>query len=384
MELYILDTNYQKVGFIDNADSVLWNKKYNDLGECEIYVPCTIENIEILQRGFYVYRSNDDMFCKIETVEIETDVENGDYIIATATDISKMLSGRIIRWEITYSGTVYEFIKKLINDNIINPLQTQRKIDNFVFVDNESDMTETIEMNVFAGDLLETIKTVCKTYNYGFKLTYNIENGNFEFTVYKGVDRASISSDNYVEFSPTYSNIISSNYKEDESNYKNLCYVSYGDKTNLLSVFNTPTEPTGEDRKEIYVDGTSVSREITEEMLFQMFDNVSIDNNIYYNTQDVAVAEKDGDKIVVTDYTYLLLIKILGLNTLAEHNKTQEFTGEVDVINTYEYKKDYDLGDIVKVINDYGIEAEARITEIMESDDNEDGLVIEPIFEYLN
>ena len=387
MELYIFNKDYEKVGFIDQAESVLWNKKYNDLGECEIYVPCNNENIEVLQRGYYVYRSNDDMFCKIETIQIETDIEDGDYIIATAIDICKILSGRIIRWEITYSGTVYNFIKKLINDNIVNPAQTQRRIDKFVFIDDGSNLTDTIEMNVFTADLLETIKTVCKTYNYGFKLTYNFETDQLEFRVYKGSNKANISSNEYVEFSPTYSNILSSNYKEDESKYKNVCYVGYkdsNDKTQLLSVFNTSTEPTGEDRKEIYVDGSSVNRDITEDELRILFGTITLTNNIYYDSSQTAVAIVDGDKITITDYTYLILIKILGLNTLAEHNKTQEFTGEVDTINTYEYKKDYNLGDIVKVINDYGIEAEARITEIMESDDSEDGLVIEPIFEYIN
>ncbi len=77
----------------------------------------------------------------------------------------------------------------------------------------------------------------------------------------------------------------------------------------------------------------------------------------------------------------MLLLDNLALNKLAEHNKTQEFTGEVDTIDTYEYKTDYDLGDIVKVINEHGISSSARITEIMESDDDEDGHVIEPVFE---
>lgn len=389
MNLYILNNNYEKVGYIDHADSILWNKKYNDDGECEIYLPCDIEAVEILQNGYYVYRSDDDMFCQITSVEIETDLENGDYIIATAKDISRILSGRIVRWEITFSGTVYEFIKKLITDNIISPAQEQRKIENFVFVET-ADFTDTITMNVFTDDLLETIKSICKTYNYGYRLSYNIESGNLEFKLYNGTNRATISSNGYVEFSPTYSNIISSKYKEDHSNYKNLCYVGYknsSDQTHLLSVYNTATEPIGEDRKEIYVDGTGVSRDITEAELFNLFENVSIEDNNYYafiNDTDVHVATKNEDKITVTDYTYLILIRILGLNTLTENAKTQTFVGEVDTIDSYEYKVDYNLGDTIKVINEYGIEAEAYITEIMESEDNEDGYVVEPVFQYLN
>lgn len=387
MELYILNSNYERIAYIDQAESILWNTKYNNIGECEIYIPCDTEMLECLQEGNYVYRSDDDMFCKIQTIEIETDVENGDYIIATGVDMASILSNRIIRWEVTFTGTVAEFIRKLINDNVITPAQEYRKINRFRFNStNFSELTDTITINAFTDDLLETIKTICSTYNYGFKVSYLLNEQILEFKLYKGIYKGSDQNDEYVEFSPLYGNIISSNYKSDSSNYKNLCYVGYKNTSevfDLLSVYNTETEPTGEDRKEIYVDGSNTSREITYDDLKALYPNVTLNGTAYYNG-DIIVANISDEKIIVTDYTYLLLIRILGLNKLAEHNRTQEFTGNIDTLNSYEYKVDYNLGDIVKVINDYGIEAEARIIEIMESDDNEDGYVVEPKFEYIS
>ena len=90
MQLYILNPKYEIIGFIDDAESVLWNKKYNDEGYCEIYTPCDETLLDLLQKGNYVYRFDDDMFCKIKTVEIETDAENGNYIIATAKDMHRV------------------------------------------------------------------------------------------------------------------------------------------------------------------------------------------------------------------------------------------------------------------------------------------------------
>ena len=81
MQLYILNPNYDFVGMIDQTESTLWNKKYNDDGYCEIYVPCDMDMIELLRKGNYVYRYDDEMFCKIEGLEIDTDAENGDYIV---------------------------------------------------------------------------------------------------------------------------------------------------------------------------------------------------------------------------------------------------------------------------------------------------------------
>lgn len=415
MQIYILNTSYEIVGMVDEYESCLWNKKYNDVGEAEIYLPASAEMILLLQKGYYIYRYDDDMFCKIEKVEIETDVENGNYLIATAADICKILSGRIVRGQVdasgitppvVFSGKVAEFIKKLVTDNVINPPENQaeRKIPNLVFDDsNFAEFTETINASVIAKDLLQFIITTCKAYNYGFRVSYNINAQTLVFRLYKGKNKATTESEEYVEFSPAFSNIISSEFEIDASGLKNVAYVGYKTASEdfaILSVYNGETQPSGESRKEIYVDGTGTSRSATIDELQSIFHG-NVKRNptsggeagYYYvitggNEIKVATFEgetKDGvyeEKITVTDYTYLLLIRSLGRNALAENVETQSFSGDVDTINTYEYKKDYDLGDTVKVINEYGIEAETQITEVMESDDTDNGYAVEPKFEF--
>lgn len=417
MQVYILNTEYEIVGMIDEYESCLWNKKYNDVGEAEIYLPASDEMILLLQKGYYLYRYDDDMFCQIEKVEIKTDVENGDYLIATAADICKLLSGRIVRGQIVSSGTtnpvvfsgkVADFIKKLITDNVIDPpeIVAQRKIPNVVFDDsNFAEFAETIETSVVAKDLLQLIIATCKAYNYGFRLAYNINAQKLVFRLYKGKNKATKDSEEYVEFSPAFANVISSEFIVDASALKNVAYVGYktvAEDFAILSLHNGDTEPQGESRKEIYVDGTGTSRSITVDELQAIFHgNVKRNptsggaTGYYYvitGGEEIKVATfegetKDGvyeEKVTVTDYTYLLLIRSLGKNALAENVETQSFSGEVDTIDTYEYKTDYDLGDIVKVVNEYGIEAEAQITEVMESDDTDNGYAVEPKFEYQN
>lgn len=421
MQIYILDTSYEIVGYIDEAESILWHKKYNDIGECEIYVPCTQEYLSLLRRGFYVFRYDDDMFCKIQRVEIETDEENGDYIIATATDICTILSGRFIRWPVVYSGTVSGFIRKVLNNNAIHPAQKQRTIPNLILDEsNFSGLDDAIEVSVYTDDLLQLIITTCKTYSYGFRISYDMEARRLVFRLYRGKNKALATGDEYIEFSPQFSNILSSNYSEDESDFKNVAYVGYrsaresDEFTYVYSVYKGEEEgepePIGEARREIYVDGTGISRSITHEELVTMFPSCTKESeektvegktvifSTYYAIIDgfktvVATSEQEKkeageeeaeEKITVAEFVYFKLIRTLGLETLAEHSATQAFNGEVDTLDTYEYKADYDLGDIVKVINDHGIEAEARVTEIVESDDNDNGYQVEPKFEYLN
>lgn len=437
MQLYILAgekyakenklQQYDIIAVIDEAQSVLWRKKYNDSGECEIYIPCNVEMAAILAKGNYVYRYDDDMFCKTKTFEIETDEENGDFIISTAKDICEILAGRIVRWQTTYSGTVGGFVKKLLTDNVVSPklpdgqIHTSRQIPNFVIDFNENDFPEKIEVSVFADDLLERIKTTCKAYSLGFRVRYNMQAGKLAFKLYRGVNRASFASEGYVEFSPEFDNILSTHYKTDSSNFKNVVYVLYKNEageTELLSRYKGQSkglpEPAGESRQEFYIDGSNTSRSIALEELEQLFGTLSsgkltrekyektaenstdkVTGYIYYaggNTVATSVISsktEDGvqvteESITITDYTYLLLIATIGDNALSEAVETEEFTGNVDTVDTYKIKVDYDLGDVVNVMNDYGIQAEARIIELLESDDNEDGYNIEPTFEFKN
>ncbi len=391
MQLYILNPEYEIVGYIDETESTLWHKKYNDVGQCEIYTPCSDEMLEMLKKGNYVFRYDDDMFCKIETVELLTDAEQGDYIIATANDVVKILAGRFALQNFTYSGTLANYILRLINENIINPTDTKRRIANFVFnTSNFDELTETIETTTTDDELLQIIATACKSQNYGFRLSYDMEAGQLVFRLKKGKNKATTDSGEYVEFSPTYSNIISSSYKEDESNYKNVAIVKYEDgnkKIAFTTVYNGDIEPQGEARREIFIDGTKTSRKVTHDEIMTMYPKARRDEALkqYIAGGDVIANYEittDGIVITLTDTAYLPLVQDVGKQALGKRAKTQEFSGNIDIVDTYSYKNDYDLGDIVKVVNEYGIEAEAMITEVMECEDNEDGYTIEPKFEY--
>ena len=410
MKLYILNKEYERIALVDEADSILWNKKFNDAGECEIYVPCERDILEVLQVGNYVYRYDDDMFCQILSFEIETDVENGDYIIATAPDISTvLLSGRFIRWNFEYSGKVVDFIEKILIDNLISPQQEQRRLSNFeIDKSNFETIPDTIKYTTKNEDIFELIKTTCKAYNLGFRVSFDINAKKFIFRLYKSENKATMLNNNYVEFSPAFANMLSTNYSVDNSNFKNVVYVSYkttNEQVLLYSKYRGQDlgieEPFGEARKEIFVDGTGTSRDTTLEELQFIYGAGNVKRSpetggttgYYYvlvNNEEKKIATfelktNDGvseEKLIVTDDTYMLVIQSLANNILSEHIKTQEFSGIVDTIDTYEYKKDYDLGDVVNVINEYGISANAQITEVMESEDNDKGYIVEPKFQF--
>lgn len=67
-------------------------------------------------------------------------------------------------------------------------------------------------------------------------------------------------------------------------------------------------------------------------------------------------------------------IKAQGIQSLGEANETAIFDGSINQdLNPYKFGTDYGLGDIVKLVGDYGLDKKARVTEYIRSKDNASG-----------
>lgn len=81
----------------DSFSSLLWDIEFYKCGAFEIYIAASPRNIEIFQTGRIVGRDDDkEHFGLIEGVQIETDPEDGDYLIVTGRFLMCLLERRII------------------------------------------------------------------------------------------------------------------------------------------------------------------------------------------------------------------------------------------------------------------------------------------------
>lgn len=65
----------------DTFSSLLWDIEYYKCGSFEVYIAANPQNVDIFQPGRIVGRDDDSQhFGIIESVLINTDVENGDYL----------------------------------------------------------------------------------------------------------------------------------------------------------------------------------------------------------------------------------------------------------------------------------------------------------------
>ena len=369
MELWVLDKNLQSVKVVDVYKSFLWTDRYNEKGDFEIYIPFNAIDINDFQKDYYLWNSDSEHLMIIDSLSIESNTEEGVCLAVLGESLESLLSRRVVwkKTSFTATGTgtsrvepnLQNGIEKLLNDNIINPEIEARKIDNFIFERSDDPrITElTFEAQYFGEDLYTIIRNLCVEHEIGFKVILN-DSGQFVFKLYKGVDRSYEQTVNpYVIFSPKYDNLINSNYIDSVKMFKNVALVAGEAVDNSSSddepirdtyVVNTLSDITGVYRREVFVDASGVSRDMDD------------DNKL-------------------TEAQYQAHLRQKGIDALIENSEIKAFEGEVNDRIMYKYGRDYFLGDIVQIANEYGHEGQAYVSEFVMSYDNQ-GSSVYPTF----
>lgn len=344
MDLMILDDTLTPIDIVDNATSVIWNKRYFEAGDFEIYISSNEKTAESLKKRYFVMRQDDDMICMITHVEYKDDPENGNFKIVSGQSVEALLKRRIV-WQQTSSKsseTVEQFIRRLIDENAINPTDTKRKIP-FLELGELKGFAEKLDKQLTGDNLLDAIVELCKAYEYGFKIT--LENKKLKFELYKGIDRSyNQSTLPFVTFSDAYDNLIDSQYIYDENDAKNVALVA-GEGEGLDRRTASVGEASGIDRQEIFVDARDIS-------------------------------SNNGE---VTESDYIAQLQEKGKENIVSYEETFEST--VESQTNYIYKKDWNLGDIVNHENtSWNLFVTPRIVEVLECED-ETGHSVIPTFQ---
>ena len=355
MDLYIFDRNFNKIAVIDFYKSILWVDRYDKPGEFELYMSADVDVLQNLKYGYYVMQKESEHMCIIENIKIETSIEDGNHYTITGRGLESILDRRIV-WKQTIFNNVslQNAIQSLLNENIISPSLTARKISNFVFKASTDTKITSLKLTAqYTGDnLLDVIEKICDDAKIGFKVTLNTSN-QFVFELYSGVDRSYAQfSNDFVVFSPDFDNIINSNYYESETLYKNVTLVAGDGEGNNRKTY-TVGNVSGLDRKELYTDA-----------------------------RDISSKDEDNNDIPISTYNEML--KQRGQEKLTETTKIKQFDGKVDSSRMYVFGRDFYMGDVIQIKNEYKLEGPARVVEYVMSENIENGLEYYPTFEAIH
>lgn len=354
MELLILNKKFETIYIIDTFESLIWTDRYSSYGDFELYTSANSTIFNYVQPDYYLWGEHSDHLMILENRKIETDIELGNHFTITGKSLESLLRRRIVWPQMTLEGNLEEQIEKLLNNNVINPSNIKRKISNFIFERSNDPYIESLKVKAqFTGDeVYEAIKKLCEEANIGFKITLNDQN-KFVFKLYSGVDRSYDQDINpYVVFSPGFENIINSNYYESKQNFKNVAIVA--------------GEGEGSARRSVIVGDENLSELSRRE--------------IFTDARDISSSDPSG---TLTNAQYDDLLRQRGLENLSDNRLVQSFEGQVEATQMYQYGKDFFMGDITQLENEYGMKSKVRVIEFIHSE-NKNGIENYPTFEVLD
>lgn len=255
MEVISFNTNKQKVAIVDSYKSFIWNDRYEELGDFELYIPAdAVQLLANIHQDYYLQCSESDRTMIVEKVNYTTDLEDGSFVTISGHSLETILQRRIV-WNDDGSITqinltkildptsksqdsgvsfpLWMAIEYLLKLYIIDPEacgnKPQRKINDFVFVaPSVNDPIYSIQMNPcsYQGDnLYDVIRSLCDMFEISFKLVMNPDDKKLYFSLYKGISHlASQTKNGYVCFSNDFDNLLSSDSSIDMTTYKNMAY----------------------------------------------------------------------------------------------------------------------------------------------------------------
>lgn len=81
MEVISFNTNKQKVAIIDSYKSFIWNDRYEDLGDFELYIPADeIQLLANIHQDYYIQCSESDRTMIVEQVHYMDDADDGKFV----------------------------------------------------------------------------------------------------------------------------------------------------------------------------------------------------------------------------------------------------------------------------------------------------------------
>ena len=365
IEIYNMQTENDSIkitleAICDSFSSLLWDIRYYECGQFEIYIAASPQNIEIFQTGRIIGRDDDsEHFGIIESVIIETDAEDGDYLTVSGRFLMCLLERRIIfpTLNFTVQTSYAEIVQKAVSVNALT--YGERLIPGLSIGTAVGDCwNQKTALQISYANLMEWIYTICE--KIGGTANIRLEKDKDEqyhmvFELSEGIDRSVFQEENaHIIFSDSYNNLLNFTYADDISAQHNFAYImgqGEGEARKRTTYCNGDI-PYHLDRYEVYVDADDISQE----------------------------EQIDGETRKISDEDYIELLRERGAQDLVLPKIESE--SEIAANSTqYVYQRDYFVGDHVTVQHRrFGLsQPKIQLTGMIESFD-QNGRKLTPTF----
>lgn len=322
MMLLVCDQNFNRIGVIGNFSYLMWSKDYGPFAEAELHVDVTVKNISLLKEGNIIFRQDDNEAMEIYLRKFD-DSSGVDQLVIKCVSLFQWTKQRTLEGQFDFNNTPVEIARFAINNTMINPFDSARKI-NQVKLAPIMNFGTPIQQQISDKEVYELIEKLCTTHDIGARCLFDGRELFYDF--YEGTDRTINQMANpRIILSKSRSNVLRRTYEEDTSSFKNTIIIAgtgegAARKRAIIGAGNT-----GLARRELFIDAREIS-----------------------DTRD-----SNGSQVSIPEAEYQQLLIAKGEEKKAEYVKFIGFDCELDVTreNT-KFNEDFFLGDLVTIKDD--------------------------------
>lgn len=340
MELYILNSLYQRIGFVENHKSWIWTERFAAWGDFQLTLPSTLENRARFPAGTLLGKSDSSRVMVVETFE-DTKDEAGEAVLKlSGRSLEKILEDRLAAsgttgapWVLTglpaaVARQIYHSICALGSFNsgdVISGVTEGSFYPDDTLPEPPSSITYSIELMT----VYNALKNLCEPYGMGFRLVRNGDTSQLYFDVYMGSDRTTQQTDYpAVVFSEELDTLQSPNELTSIMLYKNVAYVFSVVGMEIVYALDVDPSISGFERRALFL-------KINE-------------SDLPAGTLPAVASAQMIQK---------------GQEELYKNRRFSAFDGELNQYSSYKYEQDYYLGDLVEMQNKDGVRNQMQVIE---------------------
>ncbi len=339
----ILTPQLDLLAEIDNYESLLFTRRWHEIGEFELRINRHKQHTEFLQRGnLIMLGASRNKVGIIRHREIELD-ENGkktENWLVKGIALKGVMAQRLVVPPANdshdrASGTAESVMKHYVNNHIVNPVDIKRKIDMLVIASDQQ-RGSPISWESRFKKLDDELVEISKASGLGWDVFLDFQQKKWIFDVFEGRNLTVNQTENPpVIFSPQFESLKQLTFVESDYNYKNFGYIAGQGEGELRRVVEVG-DAEGLSRIETFIDARDV-------------------------------AEQDENQQALPEAEIIAKLQQRGQQKLLEFAEEFFLEGQILTNSPFKYEIDYDLGDIVTIQNrEWGITRDARIAEIKE------------------
>lgn len=339
--LYVLNDDFIQFYAITEFVYLIWTDRYWEYGDFELEVLYDVEILDNVKVGHYLALGNSNDIMVIDSISITYELDNkaNRYVVYKGRTMESIFTRRIFWGEWFYEDLdIQQIIFDLIKKCVTEPEDKNRKIDIFRLKENEDIPKDKLTLYGDGTELYDIIKSICREKMIGMRCRLIESEKVVEFSLYSGVDHSYDQLENPpVVFSSTFENLGPSRYGIDTTKFK----------TAALAI--SPWRDTQIRDEEGNITDTETTRTVIEVGDFSV-------TGINRREMLVSCGSPWPDDMVQE-----------AMEELADINRLEELDAEIDPKRQFLYGRDFNIGDTVQVITDFGVDAKAIVIEFIRS-----------------